>query len=93
MYTPKPIDTSDVVLSNDIIELCEKLSENTHEVWSETRINDGWTYGEQRDDINKHHPCLVPYNELSEEEKEYDRNTSLQTLKLIVKLGYKIIKD
>lgn len=93
MYTPKPIDTSDVVLSNDIIELCEKLSENTHEVWSETRIKDGWTYGEQRDDTNKHHPCLVPYNELSEEEKEYDRNTSLQTLKLIVKLGYKIIKD
>ena len=93
MYKPNPIDTSDVILSSDIMELCEMLSKNTHEVWSETRIKDGWTYGEQRDDIKKHHPCLIPYDELPESEKEYDRNTSLQTLKLILKLGYKIIKD
>ncbi len=93
MYKPNPIDTSDVILSNDIMELCEMLSKNTHEVWSETRIKDGWTYGEQRDDNKKHHPCLIPYDELTESEKEYDRNTSLQTLKLILKLGYKIIKD
>ena len=93
MYTPKPIDTSDVILPDDILELCEKLSENTHEVWSENRIKDGWTYGEKRDDVKKHHPCLIPYEELSETEKDYDRNTSQQTLKLIIKLGYKITKD
>lgn len=93
MYIPKPINTSDVILSNDIMELCEKLSENTHEVWSETRMKDGWTYGEKRDDANKRHPCLIPYDELPESEKEYDRNTSLQTLKLIVKLGYKITRE
>ena len=92
-YQPQPIDTSDVVLSEDILALCEKLSENTHEVWSQTRINDGWTYGETRDDAKKHHPCLVPYNELSESEKAYDRNTSMETLKLIIKLGYKITKE
>jgi ryanodine receptor 2 len=93
MYTPKPIDTSDIILPDDILELCEKLSENTHEVWSENRIKDGWTYGEKRDDVKKHHPCLIPYEELSETEKDYDRNTSQQTLKLIIKLGYKITKD
>lgn len=93
MYTPKPIDTSDVLLHDDILELCEKLSKNTHEVWAENRIKDGWTYGEKRDDIKKHHPCLIPYEELSETEKNYDRNTSQQTLKLIIKLGYKITKD
>lgn len=93
MYTPKPIDTSDVILSDDILELCELISENTHEVWSENRINDGWRYGEARDDEKKLHPCLIPYNELPESEKEYDRSTSLQTLKLITKLGYKIVKE
>ena len=93
MYTPKPIDTSDVELDREILELCELLSENTHEVWSEGRIKDGWTYGDQRDDKEKKHPCLVPYSELSESEKGYDRNTSIETLKLIIKLGYKIVKS
>ena len=92
MYTPKPIKTDDVVLSEDLLALTEKLAENTHDVWAEGRIKDGWTYGENRDDALKHHPCLVPYSELSESEKEYDRNTALETLKLILKLGYSVEK-
>ena len=35
---------------------------------------------------------LVPYDELPESEKEYDRNTAIETLKLIIKLGYKITR-
>ena len=93
MYTPKPVDTSEIVLTDDIMELCEKLSRNTHEVWSANRIKDGWVYGEKRDDEGKTHPCLVDYDELPESEKEYDRNTSLETLKLIIKLGYRITKE
>ena len=93
MYTPNPIDTSEIELSAEIKELCELLSKNTHEVWSAGRIRDGWTYGETRDDVKNHHPCLIPYEELSDSEKEYDRNTSMETLKLILKLGYKITKE
>ena len=93
MYTPKPMDTSDIVLTEDILMLSEFISKNTHEVWSQNRMNDGWTYGEERDDAKKHHPCLIPYEDLPESEKEYDRHTSLQTLKLIIKLGYKIVKE
>ena len=92
-YIPQPINTDDIALPDDIMKLCEKLSENTHEVWSKTRMDDGWTYGPERNDTKKQHPCLVPYGELPESEKEYDRNTSIQTLKLIIKLGYKIVKD
>ena len=92
MYTPKPIDTSDIVLTEDIMELSELISKNTHEVWSENRIKDGWTYGDHRDDEKKLHPCLVPYEELDDSEKQYDRDTSLQTLKMIIKLGYKITR-
>ena len=93
MYIPKPIDTSDVILDEDILSLAEALARNTHEVWSENRIKDGWKYGERRDDTARLHPCLIPYEELSEEEKEYDRHTSIEALKLICKLGYKIVKE
>ena len=89
-YIPNPIDTSDVVLPPEIIELAEKLAENTHEVWAKGRIADGWTYGEVRNDELKQTPCMVPYNELTENEKEFDRNTAIETLKLIIKLGFKI---
>ncbi|MBO5779359.1 MAG: Ryanodine receptor Ryr [Clostridia bacterium] len=93
MYKPKPIDTSDVQLPDEIMSLAEVLSRNTHEVWSANRIKDGWVYGEVRDDEKKHHPCLIPYDELSEVEKDYDRHTSQEALKLIIKLGYKIVKE
>jgi ryanodine receptor 2 len=89
-YTPQPIDTADVELPEELKELVEEMSKNVHEVWAETRIKQSWKYGEQRNDELKTHPCLIPYEELSEEEKEYDRNTSISTLKLILKLGFKI---
>lgn len=92
MYNPNPIDTSTINLPSDLLELTEKIAENVHEVWSQNRINDGWKYGEVRNDERKETPCLVPYNELPEGEKEYDRNTALETLKLIIKLGYDIRK-
>ena len=92
MYIPSPIDTTDVELTPEIMELCELLAENTHEVWSETRMKDGWSYGTERNDAEKKHPCLIPYSQLDESEKAYDRNTSVQTLKLIVKLGFQITK-
>ena len=70
--------------------LTEDIAKNVHEVWSAGRIRDGWTYGKERSDAEKKHPCLVSYEELSEEEKVYDRNTSIETIKLILKLGFKI---
>lgn len=92
MYTPSPIDTSDITLPKELSQLLEKLAENVHEAWAQGRIKDGWSYGEKRDDTNKKHPCLVPYNELPEDEKEYDRRTALETLKLVTALGYEIKK-
>lgn len=93
IYEPHPLDTSDIQLPEDLSVLVEQMAKNVHEVWAETRIRQGWTYGEQRDDEKKHHPCLVAYEELPEEEKVYDRNTSISTLKLILKLGFKISKE
>lgn len=92
MYIPKPIDTSAIALPKDLLELTEKIAENVHENWSQGRLAEGWIYGEKRDDAKKETPCLVPYAELSEAEKEYDRQTAIQTLKMIVALGYTIEK-
>lgn len=89
-YIPQPIDTSDIQLPEGLGTLLEAMAKNVHETWAQERINQGWTYGEMRDDTLKHHPCLVAYEELPEEEKIYDRNTSVQTLKLILKLGFSI---
>lgn len=91
-YQPQPIDTSDVVLPKELLELTEKIAKNTHDVWATGRIKEGWTYGEKKDNTVKTNPCLVPYEELPDSEKEYDRNTSLETIKLILKMGYEIIK-
>ena len=89
-YVPNPVDTTDVKLPMELESLVEEMAKNVHEVCAQTRISQGWSFGEERNDATKKHPCLVPYEELSEEEKTYDRNTSVQTLKLILKFGFKI---
>lgn len=89
-YKPNPASTEDIVLPPDILALAEKLAENTHEVWAKGRVEEGWTYGPHRDDAQKKHPGLVPYGALSESEKEYDRRTALETLKMIILMGYGI---
>jgi len=89
-YEPKPVDTSRVRLTDSLLELTELLAENTHEVWARQRLEDGWTYGPERDDEGKRHPCLIPYDELPESEKEYDRNTALETLRVIAALGFRL---
>ena len=91
-YTPQPIDTSAINLTNELNPLVEQMAKNVHDVWAARRIADGWTYGEKRDDEKKTHPCLVAYEELPESEKEYDRKTGLETLKFIIRAGYQIIK-
>ena len=91
-YIPQPIDTKDVELPVELEQLVEQMSKNVHDVWAETRIRQGWKYGKQRNDELKTHPCLIPYEDLPDEEKVYDRNTSITTLKLIMKLGFNIEK-
>lgn len=91
-YIPQPIDTSDIALPAGMESLVEKMAQNVHEVWAKSRIDQGWTFGPERNDVLKKHPCLIPYEELPDVEKAYDRDTATSTLKLICKLGYNISK-
>ena len=89
-YTPRPTDTSDIQLSPELTTLLEKLAENTHDTWARQRIAEGWSYGPERNDSKQQHPGLVAYKDLAESEKDYDRQTAAETLKLIIKLGFEI---
>ena len=91
-YQPNPISTNEIELNNDMMELAEKLAENAHDIWAIGRIKENWKYGTIRDDNKKTTPDLVPYHDLSESEKNYDRNNAIETLKLIQKLGFTISK-
>ena len=92
-YTPAPLDTSHIELDSEMVELLEKLAHNTHDVWANQRILDGWRYGPARNDALKEHPCLVLYEDLSEIEKEYDRVVVQQVIKAILAMGYRIDKS
>ena len=91
-YTPNPINVDNIPLDGDLEELQEAIAENAHDVWAEARMNEGWTYGKERDDTNKKHPDLVPYSALPDSEKEYDRIMAFNTIKLVRKLGFDIVK-
>ena len=82
-----------MILSEDLLVLTERIAENVHDVWAVGRISEGWVLGDTKDPVKKTTPLLVPYDQLPESEKDYDRNTALETLKLIVKLGYSISKE
>ena len=91
-YVPAPIDLSDVILTDDLNELREAIAENAHDVWAAERQAQGWTYGPHRDDSKKETPCMVPYSQLPDSEKKFDREMAINTLKLVKKLGYDLIK-
>ena len=92
IYEPSPISLDVVTLSDDLAELQEAIAENAHEIWAKTRTDQGWTYGPERNDVQKETPDMIPYCNLPESEKLYDREMAMQTLKLVKKLGFEIKK-
>jgi RyR domain len=91
-YVPQPIDTAHIQLPASLLELTEQLAENAHDVWARQRLADGWTWGAKRDDKGKQHPCLIPYADLPDSEKQYDRQAAMETIKAMIALGYRIEK-
>jgi hypothetical protein len=90
VYIPHPIDTSEALLPESLTELTERLAESTHDNWAQRRLAEGWNWGPARNDDAKKHPGLLPYSQLPDAEKDYDRTTAMETLKAITALGYRI---
>ncbi|MGE0360780.1 MAG: RyR domain-containing protein [Vicinamibacterales bacterium] len=89
-YRPTPLETAAVVLDDDLVALTERLARHVHDVWAAERLRLGWTWGPARDDAARRHPGLVPYEELPESERAFDRATALETLRAVIALGYRI---
>lgn len=87
-YEPHPINVDSIPLDDDLEELIEAIAENAHDIWAEKMMKDGWTYGKERDELQKQDPCILPYTALSNDEKEYDRLMAYNTIKLVKKLGF-----
>jgi hypothetical protein len=79
-----------VGLPEKLLRLTEQLAENAHDHWARRRLSEGWSWGPVRDDAAKKHPDLVPYGDLPESERHYDRDTAMETLKAIIALAYRI---
>ena len=92
-YKPNPVDTNDVKLNKELLELMEVIAEHVHDIWSQARLAEGWKFGTKKDSTNKTTPLLVPYNQLPESEKEFDRSSALETVKLLIKLNFTIEKN
>ena len=92
-YDPNPMDTSSVVLGDDLLSLVERLAENSHDTWAAQRHREGWKWGPRRCDVTKRHPDLIPYDRLSEAEKAYDRSVVTATIKAIIALGFSIERN
>lgn len=70
----------------------EFLSEREHEQWMAERVRKGWAFGVRRDDQQKIHNCLIPWNELEETEREKDRNAVRALPAILAKVYLKIIR-
>ena len=92
MYRPEPLDMNDVKVPEELMDLTERIAGYVHDAWAAGRLSEGWSYGDVKDAESKKTPFLVPYEELPESEKEYDRNTALVTIKMLIKMGYQIEK-
>jgi len=91
-YQPAPINTTNIALNEEQLELVELLAKNNHEIWARQRLRDGWTYGPERNDPRKEHPSLIPYEELSDSERAYDEIMSAEMVKAMLALGFRIEK-
>ena len=92
-YNPEPVDASHVSLSPEFDDILEIIANNVHDTWAQQRIREGWRWGPRKDDQEKTTPLLVPYEELPEEEREYDRMTARQTIKQLMLHGYRIVRE
>ncbi|MGE5473617.1 MAG: RyR domain-containing protein [Ignavibacteriales bacterium] len=91
-FKPEPIDISGIVIDEALEAAADAIAYNAHEVWSIDRLQAGWIWAEVRDNDKKLHPLLKPFEELTENDKSYDKDLAFGNLKAIVALGGSIVK-
>ena len=70
----------------------ERMAELEHGRWNVERLRDGWRFGRPRDDARKLHDCLVPWENLPENIREYDRNSIRAFPKILSEAGLEVFR-
>ncbi|KAL2083644.1 hypothetical protein ACEWY4_021417 [Coilia grayii] len=86
-FTPAPVDTSQVAFPPQLELIQEKLAENMHELWLISMIDQGWIYGPVKEENKKHHPDLVEFSKLPDQEKNLNLQTAQETLRTLLAFG------
>uniref|UniRef100_A0A8B9LR02 Ryanodine receptor 2b (cardiac) n=1 Tax=Astyanax mexicanus TaxID=7994 RepID=A0A8B9LR02_ASTMX len=87
IFTPTPVDTSQLVLPPQLEIIRERLAENLHELWLLDKIEQGWTHGPVRDDSKKVHPGLAEFSKLPEQERQSNLQATENTIRTLLALG------
>ncbi|WP_250033861.1 RyR domain-containing protein [Paractinoplanes maris] len=92
-WVPDLHDTAALTLPPAVVTDLEQLAEHVHNVWGSKRLADGWRYGPERSTAERTMPSLVPYADLPEDERDYDRELVTETVKMLLRLGYRVSRD
>ncbi len=79
-----------VTFTNSEVEL---MAEMEHGRWVAERLSDGWVWGKERDMIQKISPYLVPWSQLPEEARAWDRDAVRKIPELLAKVGLEIRRE
>jgi hypothetical protein len=74
-------------------EEVERLARMEHDRWCARHLLDGWRQGEVRDDVARTHPCIVPWEALTEHYRDNDRAAVRQIPELLALVGQRIVRD
>lgn len=95
-YNPQPVDLSHVQLPEGMDSLRELLAAHNHDTWAANKMSprNGYVYGKETNDQADPptHCDLIPYEDLDDEKKKWDRDTAEASIRLLIHLGYTITK-
>lgn len=70
----------------------ERLAQAEHRRWMAQRRRAGWRYAAVRNDRRRHHPMLVKWEKLSEEEREKDRDAVRNIPEVLARVGLAVVR-
>jgi RyR domain len=73
-------------------EEVEELARLEHDAWCDALRMEGWRPGPGMDSDSKEHPMLVPWEQLSEEERNKDRDPVRALPTMLAAAGFEILR-
>jgi voltage-gated potassium channel Kch len=82
-------DAAPVVFTDEEVERLARLE---HDRWMQEKLDDGWEAGPIEDRDGKVHPALVPWDQLTDDVKDLDRNPVRAIPVTLVRAGLTVVR-